>query len=292
MVTGASGLVGGALVPTLTQAGHEVIALVRRPPSGAGERQWDPHGELPSSIFEGADAVIHLAGESIAAGRWTVEQKRRILDSRKLGTERLCRALVGLARKPAVLISASAIGYYGDRGDEMLTETSASGTGFLPEVARAWEDATKPAAEAGIRVVLPRIGVVLSTKGGALGKMLLPFRMGAGGRVGSGRQWMSWIHIGDLVAVISSALTGDLRGTVNAVAPNPVSNADFTRILGEILHRPTILPMPALAVKLVFGEMGQELLLGSQRVLPERLQQAEFSFRYATLKPALKDLLG
>lgn len=294
VVTGSSGLVGSALIPVLAAAGHQAIALVRRPPRReAAELQWDPLGGMNAVCFDGADAVIHLAGESIAAGRWTAARKSRILNSRVQGTQTLAAALARLPSPPQVLVSASAQGYYGDRGDEQLSESSPPGTGFLAEVCRQWEAATQPAAKAGVRVVLLRLGLILSASGGALPRMLPLFRLGAGGNVGGGRQWWSWIAIDDVVGLIQFALSAaGLRGPVNAVSPNPVTNAEFTRILGRVLHRPALFPAPAFLLRTAMGEMAQELLLSSQRVQPAAALAAGFSFRYPVLEPALRHVLG
>lgn len=291
LVSGASGLVGSALVQALEGGGHSVVRLVRRDPA-ANEIRWDPAGGLAAKALEGFDAVVHLAGESIA-GCWTAAKKARIRASRVQGTGTLAAALARTGQPPKVMVCASAIGIYGDRGDEVLREESAPGGDFLAEVSKQWEAATEPAARAGIRVVSLRFGVVLSRSGGALARMLPPFRMGAGGRIGSGQQWMSWITLEDVVAVIQHALATDsLRGPVNTVAPNPVTNAQFTRALGEALHRPTIFPLPAFMVRLVFGEMGEALLLGSQRVDCGKLLASGYRFRRPELKPALQALLA
>jgi uncharacterized protein (TIGR01777 family) len=287
LVTGASGLIGTALVQSLRRDGHEAITLVRRSPQGAGELQWNP-AVTDAQPFEGADAVVHLAGESIAGGRWTEERKKKIVESRLVGTQNLAESIAKVTRRPAVLVSASAIGYYGDRGDEVLTESSSSGSGFLAQVARGWEAATEPAARAGVRVVAPRIGVVLAGQGGALPKMALPFKFGLGGRVGSGKQWMSWITLDDLVRLLVYAVTNELiRGPVNAVSPQSVTNAEFTRTLARVLHRPAIFPAPAFAVRLVLGEMADELLLASQRVEPKVAMESGFRFQYPQLETAL-----
>jgi uncharacterized protein (TIGR01777 family) len=239
------------------------------------------------------DAVIHLAGESIAGGRWTAARKARIRDSRTQGTRLLAETLAQLARPPKVLISGSAIGYYGDRGQEILTENEGPGSNFLAGVCRAWESATEPAAHNGTRVVILRTGIVLSRKGGALARMLTPFRMGVGGVVGSGKQFMSWISIDDLVRIILYALKIEtVKGPVNAVAPKPVTNAEFTRLLGRILRRPTVLPMPGIAARLAFGEMADELLLASTRVAPAKLEASGFVFRHPDLESALMSILG
>ena len=293
LVSGASGFIGSALSPALAGAGAHVLRLVRVRPRDGSEVQWDPSGSMAGDQLEGVDAVVHLAGERIT-GPWTAAKKQRILESRAQGTRTLSTMLAQRERKPRVFVSASAIGFYGDRGDEVLREESPSGfAGFLPEVARAWEEATCPAAEAGIRVVNLRIGVVLSPRGGALKQMLLPFKLGLGGRLGSGRQYMSWIALDDLMAVIQFALTNDsLRGPVNTVAPHPVTNAEFTRTLGQVLHRPTIFPVPAFAVKTLFGQMGEELLLASQRVEPARLVAGGYQFQHPELKGALEAALS
>ena len=297
-VTGASGLVGSALVTGLTSAGHRVVRVVRGAgaASVAGQRlaRWDPEsGALEPSALAGADAVVHLAGESVAGGRWTEAKKRRIRSSRVDVTRRLAEALPRLERPPRLLVSASAVGYYGDRGSEILREDSAPGPGFLAEVCREWEAATDPAARAGIRVVRLRIGMVLSRRGGALGAMLTPFRLGAGGPVGSGVQWVSWIAIDDLVGAILHALaTESLAGPVNAVATEPVTNRELARTLGRVLRRPALLPLPAVAARLLFGQMADELLLASARVEPARLRATGFTFRHARLEDALRHELG
>jgi len=292
LVSGSSGLVGSALVPALQGARHSVVRLVRRAPAPS-EIRWDPAKAPPETVaLEGFDAVVHLAGESIA-GRWTAAKKARIRDSRAQGTSALAATLARSAPPPKVLVCASAIGIFGDRGDEVLREDSTLGSDFLAEVGKQWEAATEPAAKAGIRVVSLRIGVVLSTRGGALAQMLPPFRMGFGGRIGSGRQWMSWIALDDVVGIIQHALATDsLHGPVNTVAPTPVSNAEFTRALGASLHRPTIFPLPAFMVRLIFGEMGEALLLGSQRVDCGKLLASGYRFRHPELKPAFQALLA
>lgn len=292
LVSGGSGLVGSAVIPALASKGHGVMRLVRSASrSGAPEVTWNPMGAPDPAVFEGFDAVVHLAGESIV-GRWTDEKKTRIRESRVRGTEAMAAALARMSNPPKTLIAASAVGYYGDRGDEVLLEESASGTGFLAEVCRQWEAACEPARVAGVRVVNLRIGVVLSARGGALKQMLAPFKMGLGGRVGSGWQWMPWIALEDVVGVIEHALTKEsLRGPVNLVAPEKVRNADFTRTLGKVLHRPTLFPMPAFVVRTIFGEMGEELLLASQRVEPARLASSGYRFRYPALSGALREIL-
>ncbi len=292
LVTGASGFIGSALMRALRQAGHEPVALVRRPPTGVSEIQWDPSGAINGAKFSGADAVVHLAGESVAAGRWNAQRKARILNSRVQGTQTIAASMARANPRPRVLVSASANGIYGDTADRIVTEAEPPGSTFLADVGRQWESATRTAVDAGIRVVMLRIGLVLSAQGGALPRMLPPFRMGVGGRLGSGRQWMSWITLDDLVALFLFALTNDsVRGPVNAVAPNPVTNADFTRALGAVLHRPTIFPVPAFVVRTVFGEMGQELLLASNRAVPQAALAAGFNFRYPEIRGALQHIV-
>jgi uncharacterized protein (TIGR01777 family) len=292
-ITGSTGLVGSALVPFLTTGGHQVTRIVRKS-STEGDVVWDPvTGQIDAGRLEGIDAVVHLAGENIAVRRWNAEQKARIRDSRVQGTKLLCETLAKLQRPPRVLISASAIGYYGDQGDRELTEESPSGSGFLPEVCREWEAATEAAKSAGIRIVQLRFGVILSPGGGALAKMLTPFRLGLGGRIGNGRQWMSWIALDDVIGCIHHALATDsLYGPVNAVAPRPVTNREFTRTLGKVLWRPTLFPMPGFMARLAFGEMANELLLASTRVLPRGLLDSGYRFLYGDLESALRHLLG
>ena len=292
--SGSHGLVGSALTNSLKVDGHDVFALVRRAPDDDTEVEWYPErGSLALARLEGMDAVVHLAGESIAEGRWTNERKRSIRESRVKGTTVLSEALANLKHLPQTLLCASAIGYYGDRGDEVLAEQSAPGNDFLANVCIEWERATESAREKGIRVVNLRFGIISSVAGGALAKMLPPFRMGAGGRIGSGKQWMSWIALDDVVGVIKFALTSDaLRGPVNVVAPNPVTNAEFTKTLGKVLSRPTIFPIPAFGVRLAFGEMADALLLSSQRVVPARLRDWDYSFKYLQLGGAIRDILN
>jgi len=294
LLTGSSGLIGSALAPALAAQDHRVSRLVR---STAGTTEgitfWDPAArKLDPAALEGVDAFVHLAGESIASGRWSAARKEGIRDSRVQGTHLLAERLARLERPPKALVSASAVGYYGDRGADVLTEESAAGSNFLAGVCREWEAATDLAAQRGIRVVLLRIAAVLSVAGGALAKMLLPFRMGVGGVVGSGQQYFSWISIDDLVRVIIHVLNADsLRGPVNAAAPNPATNAEFTKALGEALGRPTIFPMPAFAARLALGEMADELLLASARVVPTRLLADGFQFHHSEIGPALRELL-
>jgi hypothetical protein len=293
-ITGASGLVGSALVPFLTTGGHEVVRLVRRAPKSKDEARWDPDaGEIDAAALEGVDAVLHLSGENIAGARWTEARKALLRSSRVGPTSLLARTLAGLTRKPKVLVSASAIGAYGDRGDAWVTEKDAPADDFLGRLSVEWEQAAAPAREAGIRVVHPRIGLVLTPAGGALGKMLRPFKAGLGGVLGPGTQYMSWIAIDDLLGVIHHVLDRDeLSGPVNAVAPEPVTNAVFTRTLGRVLGRPTIAPAPAFALRLAFGEMADAALLSSTRVRPERLEATGYRFRFPRLEPALRHLLG
>lgn len=290
-ITGASGLIGRALVPALEAEGHEVVRLVRRPAEGPSEATWDPSaGVVDVAALGGVDAIVHLAGASLDA-RWTAKQKEAILRSRVDGTAAIARAVAALEGPPA-LISASGAGYYGDRGDEVLTEESQAGVGFLAEVAAAWESAAQPARDAGARVVTLRSGIVLSRQGGALARMLTPFRLGLGGRVGSGRQWWSWIGLNDAVAAYRHVLASTIDGPVNLTAPEPVTSAEFVKALGSALHRPTVFPLPAFAVRAAFGEMGQSLLLEGQRVLPARLLDDGFTFTTPTIGEALATALA
>jgi uncharacterized protein len=291
LVSGVSGPIGAALLPSLTSRGFQVTRLVRGQASGEDQISWEPAKPLAPESVSGFHAVIHLAGESVV-GRWTSSKKTKIRDSRILGTRNLAQALAQAKDRPRVLITASAVGYYGDRGEELLREDSPSGKGFLAEVCREWEAANQPASDARIRTVQIRIGVVLSPSGGALQKMLPPFRMGVGGNLGSGRQWMSWIHVHDLVGAVHHILKTDLlQGPVNLVAPKPVTNADFTKTLGAVLSRPTIFPVPAFAAKLAFGQMAEEILLGSQRVEPAKLIASGYPFQYTDPRKALEAVL-
>ncbi len=299
IVTGSTGLVGKALVRSLLAEGHEVTRMVRggaqtfRAP-GTSAVSWDPErGTVNASELEGHDAAVHLAGEPVAGGRWTDERKRRILDSRVKSTRLLAETLASLQDKPKVLVSASAIGFYGDRGDEALHEESASGEDFLSEVCREWEKAALPASQAGIRVAHLRIGIVLSAEGGALAKMLTPFKLGLGGPVGGGNQYMSWVALDDVVGIIKHALTHEeVRGPVNTVAPHPVTNAEFAKVMGRVLNRPAVLPTPAFALRLALGkEMADALLLGGARVEPARLKATGYQFAYPELEGALRHVL-
>ena len=292
-VTGASGLIGGALLPSLRAGGHEVLRLVRRSPSSGDEVRWDPlTKQIDAARLEGLDAVVHLSGENIAAGRWTDAKKARLRSSRVGSTRFLSETLAGLARKPSVLVSASALGYYGDRGDAWVGETDPPAADFFGQLSVEWEAAAAHAAHAGIRVVHPRTGIVLSPTGGALGKMLRPFRLGVGGVVGSGRQYFSWIALDDVVGVIHHLLArSDLSGPVNASAPEPVTNAELTKTLGRVLGRPTFVPVPAVALRIAFGEVA-DALLASTRMRPERLLETGYRFRYPELEEALRHVLG
>jgi uncharacterized protein (TIGR01777 family) len=293
LITGATGLIGTALQELLRTKGHELLLASRKEPRDASFIQWDvDDGFAEPERLEGIDAVVHLAGESVSGLRWTDEKKRAIRDSRVLGTRSVVHAISRLERKPEVLIAASAIGFYGNRGDEELTETSGAGKTFLAETCREWEAESRLAEDAGIRTVLLRTGIVLSKDGGALGTMITPFKLGMGGTIGSGKQWMSWISLDDHISVIEFCLEHEkMRGAVNSASPNPVTNQNFTAAMGEALYRPTIIPVPEFAVHLVFGEMGDALLLDSTRVVPKRLLDAGFKFRYPKLDQALRHAL-
>jgi len=292
-VTGASGLVGSALVPALRAGGHEVLRLVRREARGGDEVRWNPATRtVEAARLEGLDAVVHLSGENIADGRWTDAKKARLRSSRVGSTRFLSETLAGLARKPSVLVSASAVGYYGDRGDAWLAENALPATDFFGQLSVEWEAAAAHAAHAGIRVVHPRTGIVLSPAGGALAKMLLPFKLGMGGVVGSGRQYFSWIALDDVVGVIHHLLArSDLSGAVNASAPEPVTNAELTKTLGRVLGRPTFVPVPAVALRIAFGEVA-DALLASTRMRPERLLETGYRFRFPELEGALRHVLS
>jgi len=293
IVSGSHGLVGKALIKALEADGHEIYRLVRYAPHSEKEIEWSPDRySIAISRIEGFDAVFHLAGESIASGRWNEEKKRKIRESRTKGTKLLADALANLSAPPKTLVSASAIGYYGDRGDELLTETSPPGKDFLADVCIEWEKATEHARAKGVRVVNTRFGIILDKEGGALAKMLTPFRMGIGGRIGDGKQWMSWIALDDVIAALQFVLNDEsMNSPVNFVAPNPVRNAEFTKTLGSVLSRPTIFPIPEFGVRLAFGEMADALLLSSQRASASRLQAAGFAFNYPQLLTALKHVL-
>jgi len=292
LVTGSSGLIGSALVPVLIGDGHTIVRLVRRAP-GADSARWNPDdGSLDHGALQGIDAVVHLAGESIASGRWTRARKALILNSRVRGTALLARSVSALRDKPKIFLSASAVGFYGDRGDALLDETSAGGRGFLADVCAKWEDAARPAADAGIPVVTMRTGVVLSRAGGALPKMLAPFKLGLGGALGAGTQYMSWIAIDDVVGAMQHLLRLDpVAGPVNLVAPDPVTNLEFTKTLGAVLGRPTVLRVPAFGLRLALGEMADEMLLASTRAWPARLTASGYRFRYANLEAALRHVV-
>ncbi len=294
-ITGASGLIGRRLLKNLGASGHVLTVLSRHAgtnvPPGVGVAAWDPmKGPPPEDGIRNANAVIHLAGEPVAQ-RWSGDVKRRIRESRVVGTRNLVQSLARLRNPPQTLICASAVGYYGSRGDEVLREDSAPDHTFLAEVCRAWEEEAAAAEEFAIRVVRVRIGVVLDARGGALQRMLPPFRLGLGGKLGDGKQWMSWIHLADLAAMFQFAVENPVRGVFNGVAPIPVTNADFTQALARVLHRPAIFPVPVLGLKLLFGEMS-EVLLASQRILPAAAEAAGFKFRFPELGGALSDLLG
>ncbi len=293
LITGFTGLLGARLVQALQGSGHEVLGLSRRAEHKTIRTvAWEPTtGQLDATALEGLDAVVHLAGETIV-GRWTAAKKARILNSREQGTRLLCEKLAQLKQPPRVLVSASAIGYYGNRGAEILREENTPGAGFLADTCVRWETAAKPAVQRGIRVVHPRIGIVLSTEGGALAKMLLPFKLGVGGIVGSGEQYWSWISLDDVIRGLQFALaTETLRGPVNFVAPHAVTNREFTKILGRVLKRPTIFPLPAFAARLALGEMAEALLLSSARVAPAQLVTQGYSFKHAELEGALTAML-
>ena len=294
LITGASGLIGTALQKSFAEKSYELLLASRKVVSDGKHIRWSiEDGFAEPEKLEGLDAVVHLAGESVSGLRWTDEKKKAIRDSRVLGTRNVVDAISKLKQKPNVLVAASAIGFYGERGDEEVTESSAIGDNFLAVVAREWESESLRAEDAGIRTVLLRTGIVLSKDGGALATMLTPFKLGVGGVVGSGKQWMSWISLDDHIAAINYVLENEnIRGAVNAVSPNPVTNEEFTKTLGEVLYRPTFLPLPEFAVSMILGEMGDALLLTSTKVLPKRLEDADFNFQYPELKPALEHALN
>ncbi len=290
LITGASGLIGNELQKSFRAKGYDLLLASRSESENREHVTWSiENGFAEADAIEGVDIVVHLAGESVSGLRWTDEKKKAIRDSRVLGTRSVVNAISKLKVKPKVFISASAIGFYGERGDEELTESDAAGDSFLADVSREWESESRRAEDAGIRTVLLRTGIVLSKDGGALAAMLTPFRLGVGGVIGSGNQWMSWISLDDEIAIINFAVEREnIRGAVNAVSPNPVTNHDFTKTLGDVLYRPTFLPIPEFAVSMVFGEMGDALLLASTKVIPKRLQDAGFEFKYPHLKAAIE----
>ena len=291
LITGASGLIGRALETSLRRKGCEMLLASRKDPKLPHEIKWDAgNGFADPSRLEGVDAVVHLAGENISGGlRWTDDKKRAIRDSRVQGTRSVVDAMEAMAVKPKVFIASSAIGFYGNRGDEIMTESTSAGDTFLADVSKAWEAESRRAEDGGIRTVLLRTGIVLAKNGGALGTMLTPFKLGVGGVIGTGRQWMSWISLDDMVGVIEFCIEHEnVRGAVNAVAPNPVTNEQFTEVLGEVLHRPTFLPLPTFAVNMVFGEMGDALLLASTRVVPQVLEEAGYKFEYTDIRTAIE----
>lgn len=295
IVSGSTGLIGRSLVPSLRESGHDVVRLVRRQPQGVDEIKWNPaDGTIDAKGLAGADVVFHLAGAGIGGKRWTESYKREILDSRVLGTGLLASTLAGLDPKPSVMVSASAIAWYGDRGDEILVESAPQGNGFLADVVAAWEAAAQPAADAGIRVVHPRTGIVLSSDSLVIGRLLLPFKLGAGGRMGSGDQWWSWIALDDVVRALTNlAFVSALAGPVNLTAPNPVTNQEFVNAFGSVLRRPTVLPTPSLAIKSILGsELAEALVFQSQRVVPARLLEDGFGFDYPNLREALESAIG
>jgi uncharacterized protein len=294
VVSGSNGLIGQSVVSALRARGDEVTALVRRPPA-PGEARWDPvAGTIDAGALEGADAIVHLAGAGIGDKRWSAARRQEIVDSRVASTALLARSMASLMAPPAVMVSASAVGFYGDRGDEELTEDSRPGTGFLADLCRAWEDATEPAVVAGLRVVRLRSGVVLSARGGALARQLPLFRLGIGGRLGTGRQWLSWISLPDEVGVVLHALDEPaLQGAVNATAPAPVTNRTFTRALAAALHRPAVMAVPGLALRIALGsDLATEMVLAGQRVVPSRLTTTGFAFAHAEIDAALVALLA
>lgn len=295
LITGASGLIGKALQKSFAAKGYEMLLASRREPKDTSHIQWDADTgfrDADLDRLEGLDAVIHLAGENIAGLRWTDEKKKAIRDSRVFGTRSMIETFDELKAKPKAFISGSAIGFYGDRGDEEMTESSPAGKTFLAEVCKEWEAESRRAEDLGIRTVLLRTGIVLSKDGGALATMLTPFKLGVGGVIGDGKQWMSWVSLDDVVGIINYVLENEnVRGAVNNTAPNPVTNEEFTKTLGSVLYRPTFLPLPEFAVHMVFGEMGDALLLDSTRVIPKRMNDAGYEFKYSDLKTALENAL-
>jgi uncharacterized protein (TIGR01777 family) len=293
LVSGSRGLIGTALVHALTNEGHRVVRLTRSGGNGEGAVTWDPSaGTIDAARLEGIDAVVHLAGENIV-GHWTPAKKARIRDSRVRGTRLLAETIAGLSEPPRVMVSTSATGYYGDRGNELLREESAPGTNFLARVSQEWEAAAEPAREAGVRVVHPRFGIVLSPEGGALGTTLPIFKLGGGGRIGSGNQYWPWVAIDDVVGAVLHCLTTEsLEGPVNVAVPDPPTNAQYTRTLGRVLNRPTLFPLPAPVARTMLGQVADELLLASQRVEPAKLRESGYGFRFPELEGALRHLLG
>lgn len=293
LINGASGLIGSALQASFKEKGYELLFASRNPAKDEKHVQWDADTGFSDDDLErleGLDAVIHLAGESISGLRWTEEKKKAIRDSRVIGTRTMIEAFDKLKKRPKVFISGSAVGFYGDRGSDEMTESSAAGKTFLSEVCKEWEAESRRAEDLGIRTVLLRTGIVLSKDGGALGTMLTPFKLGVGGVIGDGDQWMSWVSLVDVVEIINFALENEnLRGAINVTSPNPVTNEVFTKTLGNVLYRPTFLPLPEFAVHMVFGEMGDALLLDSTRVIPKRLADAGYKFKYPELRPALEN---
>jgi uncharacterized protein (TIGR01777 family) len=294
LVTGSHGMIATALIPRLRARGDRVLRLVRTEPEGSDDVRWDPPaGTIDAAALEGVDAVVHLAGVGIGDKKWTEARKNEVLESRTIPTNLLARTLAALDTRPRVLVSSSAIGYYGDRGDDVLTESASPGDDFGARVCREWEEATAPAEEAGIRVVRTRTGLVLTARGGFLKRLLLPFKLGIGGRLGSGRQWMSWVTLDDDLDAILYLIDADsVSGPVNVTAPNPVTNAGFTKQLGNAVHRPTVIPTPMPALKVVYGDELVDTLLGSERVVPERLQQSGFTFSHPELDGALRAVLA
>lgn len=291
-ITGATGMIGSALIESLRRDGHQVVRLVRRTPVRPDESYWDPAaGTIETARLEGLDGVVHLAGENLAGGLWTEARKRRILESRVQGTSFLASTLASVSRRPGVLVSASAIGYYGDRGDTLVTDAAPKGTGFLADVVQAWEGSADPARERSIRVAHPRFGVVLDRTGGMLAKLLLPFRLGLGAQLGSGTQWLSWTTLRDVVAAIRFLLEHDVNGAVNVTAPSPVTNREFTRSLAAALHRPALMAIPRIVLELALGDLAREALLASTRAIPGRLTDLGFRFQDQDLRPALDYLL-
>lgn len=293
-VTGSTGLIGSALVHRLQADGHQVVRLVRSAPKGPDEVRWDPAaGTIDAEALAGIDGAVHLAGEGIGTKRWSSEQKAKILDSRVKGTTLLATTMAALTPRPSVLVSGSGIGYYGLRGDEVLTEASTAGTGFLADVCQQWESATAPAEAAGIRVAHIRTGIVLAAKGGAFGKILPLFKLGLGGKLGKGDQWWSWISLADEVRLISHLLTADVSGAVNGTAPQPATNAELTKAAGKALGRPTFLPVPKFALGLVMGgELTEEVIMAGQRALPAVAEKSGFTFSHPDLASALRSIVG